>query len=130
MVERESGPTEDGGPVAPPIPSFESLRAPRRRSAIDLLLSPLEIPTEPPVETRVEDVPVEVATPVPAAPPVEVPAAPPIEGPVAAASPVAPRPAEWGDLLHLGTRLGVCAVRLVADGASRGLAGVRSLLRG
>ena len=105
-MERESGPGEDDAPVAPPIPSFESLRAPRRRSAIDLLFPPAEAPT------------------------VEAPVEAPVEEPAAVSTPTAPRPAEWGDLLHLGTRLGSCAVRLVADGATRGLAGVRALLRG
>ncbi|WP_448628543.1 DNA-directed RNA polymerase subunit alpha C-terminal domain-containing protein [Geodermatophilus sp. URMC 64] len=37
-------PIEDEAPAAPPIPSFASLREPRRRSAVDLL-----VPGAPPV---------------------------------------------------------------------------------
>ncbi len=116
MVERESGTVEDDAPVAPPIPSFESLRAPRRRSAIDLLLPPAGAPA-----ARVVEASEEHRTETPAAA-----AAPAAASPVEPAVPAAPRPAEWGDLLALGTRMGSCAVRLVAGG----LTGLRSLLRG
>src|SRR4051812_21520905 len=37
--------TQDEAPAAPPVPSFDSLRDPRRRSAIDLLVP---IPESPP----------------------------------------------------------------------------------
>jgi hypothetical protein len=121
VVQRESGPPEDDGPVAPPIPSFESLRAPRRRSAIDLLLPPPAAPVETPVEATAEE---SAGTPVQA--PAQASAAPSSTAP----SSTAPRPAEWGDLVAFGARVGTCAVRLVADGATRGFEGLRALLRG
>ena len=51
---RGRGHDEDESPAAPPIPSFASLRAPRRPSAVDLLLpdarvaEPTPLPTPPP----------------------------------------------------------------------------------
>jgi hypothetical protein len=36
----DSDAPQDDGPKAPPVPSFESLRDPRRRSALDLLVPP------------------------------------------------------------------------------------------
>ncbi|MGY1739480.1 MULTISPECIES: hypothetical protein [unclassified Blastococcus] len=101
MVDRESGPPEDDAPVPPPIPSFDSLRAPRRRSAVDLLLPPAE-PT-----ALVDPVaPVDLEELAPAAPRAPRPAP-------------APRPAEWADLLRLGAWLGGCLAQRV-----------RGLLRG
>ncbi|RBY83349.1 hypothetical protein [Blastococcus sp. TF02A-26] len=90
MSDRESGSIEDDGPASPPIPSFDSLRAPQRRSALDLFVPPA--PPAPPAE--------EIPRPV-------------------AAAPAGPRPAEWGDLVLLGTHLTRCVTR-----------GLRSLLRG
>ncbi len=104
MVERESGTIEDDAPVAPPIPSFASLRGPQRRSAVDHLFAPAEPGTE-----RGTDVPEEPRDEAPAR-----------------STTAAPRPAEWGDLLALGTRLGACAVRLVAGGLTE----LRTRLRG
>ena len=88
MSDRESGPFEDDGPASPPIPSFESLRAPQRRSALDLFVP---APSEP----------IRDARPVPEAAPAAVPPSPP----------AAPRPAEWGDLLLLGAHLTRCLTR-------------------
>lgn len=68
---------EDESQTPPVIPSFASLRAPRRRAAMDWL------------------------DPVP--PPAPVAAAPP--PPRAARQAPAPRPAEWPDLLRLGARV-------------------------
>src|SRR3954451_16237390 len=62
-------------PVAPPVPSFESLRAPRRRSPIDLLPPP---------------------PPAPVAEPVAAPRAAPVP---------APRPPDYADLLRLGVHV-------------------------
>ena len=42
----DSDAPQDDGPKAPPVPSFDSLRDPRRRSALDLLMPPPE-PPEP-----------------------------------------------------------------------------------
>jgi len=36
----DSDAPQDDGPQAPPVPSFDSLRDPRRRSALDLLMPP------------------------------------------------------------------------------------------
>jgi hypothetical protein len=38
-IEPASEPAEEESPAAPAIPSFDSLRAPRRRTAVDLLVS-------------------------------------------------------------------------------------------
>lgn len=62
---------EQESPAAPSIPSFASLRAPRGRSAIDLL-----VPGEDPARSAAAPAPV-----------------------------VAPRPAEYADLLRFGVRL-------------------------
>ncbi|MGY1632461.1 hypothetical protein ACI784_12220 [Geodermatophilus sp. SYSU D01186] len=77
------GTAEEESPDAPAIPSFESLRGPRRRTAVDLI-----VPATPP--------------------PAEDPPAP---GPAAGRPATAggPRPAEYADLLRLGSR----AVRAV-----------------
>jgi hypothetical protein len=44
--------SEDEGPASPEVPSFDSLRDPRRRSALDLLVPsappPAASPAEPP----------------------------------------------------------------------------------
>lgn len=77
-----SGPDESESPAAPAIPSFASLRGPRRRSAIDLLLSDA---VSGPSAARLD----------PAAP-----AARPAPAPAAARP--APRPAEYADLVRFG----------------------------
>src|SRR4051794_25880331 len=66
-------------PVPPPIPSFESLRGPRRRTTVDLIA--------------------------PATPPPQPSAAGPAPGGGARPAPASgPRPAEYGDLLRLCVR--------------------------
>ena len=40
----DSDAPQDDGPKAPPVPSFDSLRDPRRRSALDLLMPPPATP--------------------------------------------------------------------------------------
>jgi hypothetical protein len=68
-------PETDGWPDAPTIPSFESLRAPRRRVAMDLLVpEPLRTPEADPVAST---------------------------APEAGQRP-APRPPDYADLLTLG----------------------------
>jgi hypothetical protein len=114
VIDQESDRTDDGAPVAPPIPSFASLRAPQRRSALDLLLPPAQAPAD------LEPEAVSGAEPGESAPAARVPE------PTAPSAPAAPRPAEWGDLLRLGAQLGTCVTRVVADR----LAGLRSLFRG
>ena len=81
----------DGNPSdrAPSIPSFGSLRGPRRRSPVDLL-----VPGEPLAPVRAA----RPAAPEPAASPAEPPAV--------------PRPPEWSDLLHLGVHVGRAVVAL------------------
>jgi hypothetical protein len=64
----------------PAIPSFGSLRDPRRRSAIDLLIPGKE-------------------------PGAGSPSPEPAAAPPAAAAPAAPRPPEWSDLLHLAVHV-------------------------
>ena len=76
LPEAGTPPADGESPAAPAIPSFASLRDPRRRTPVDLL-----VPEQPPAE------PPAVPTPPPAAP----------AG--------APRPAEWGDLWRLGLRV-------------------------
>lgn len=77
---------EQESPAAPAIPSFASLRAPQRRTAMDLL-----VPGLPP------DLPAD-------APP-SAPSPPAAPGPPAPGAPGAPRPAEYGDLLRIGAHL-------------------------
>jgi len=85
----EPAPTPEEKPAAPVMPSFDSLRGPRRRSAVDLLLP--EQPPEPLAEPLPEPLP-----------------GPPVSARAAAA---APRPPEYADLLLLGLR----GARAVAD---------------
>jgi hypothetical protein len=73
------GAAEEESPAAPAIPSFESLRGPRRRTGVDLLVPGTPAPDPAP------------------APPRPAPAG-------------GPRPAEYADLLRLGSRV----VRAVA----------------
>jgi hypothetical protein len=80
------------------MPSFESLRSPRRRSAVDLLLpGPLEseAPDVPAPDVPAHDVPA------PELPAPDLPA-PDLPGVPAARAVV--RPAEYGDLLRFATR--------------------------
>jgi hypothetical protein len=77
---------EAESPAAPAIPSFASMRAPQRRTAMDLL-----VPGHP---AGPEDAP-----PGPPGPPT-APTAPSAPEP-----PRAPRPAEYGDLLRIGSHL-------------------------
>src|SRR3954454_19538631 len=78
-------PSDDDAPPSPAIPSFESLRAPRRRSALDVLL-----PEPPP------------ATPEPPTTPA---------GTAGGAAP-GPRPPEYADLSRLGAHLLRAAVTM------------------
>ena len=94
---RGRGTDERESPLAPPIPSFASLRAPRRTHAVlDVLLPPAqpELPL-PPVPPPVRELPAPVAQP----------------APVARTAP-APRPAEWPDLLWFSVRMASAALRL------------------
>lgn len=90
-------PDDEESPAAPAIPSFDSLRAPRRRTAVDLL-----VPGAPP--------------PPPPSPPVS---APPAQAPPATPEAPAPghavRPPDYADLL----RLGVHVARAVATAPAR-----------
>ena len=43
-ISPETGPADEESPAAPAIPSFASLRAPRGRSAVDLLLPGAHLP--------------------------------------------------------------------------------------
>ncbi|MGY1694314.1 DNA-directed RNA polymerase subunit alpha C-terminal domain-containing protein [Geodermatophilus sp. SYSU D00814] len=89
---------DDGGPDSPAIPSFASLRDPRRRTALDLLVPESGTPD---AEAWSEPAP-------DPGPPAGRPPAPPGDagrGPAAA-----PRPAEYADLLRLGARLARVAV--------------------
>jgi len=45
----DSDAPQDDGPQAPPVPSFDSLRDPRRRSPLDLLVPPAPAPEPEPV---------------------------------------------------------------------------------
>jgi hypothetical protein len=83
---RGRGTDEAESPQAPPIPSFASLRAPRRSNpALDVLVPPpvAEAPL-PPVLPPVRELP----------------------------PPAAPRPAEWSDLLRFGVCVASAALRL------------------
>ena len=84
---RGRGNDEDESPAAPPIPSFASLRAPRRtHAALDLLLPPADDEQRP---------------------------LPPVPPPVREDPPAAtPRPAEWADLLRFGVRMASAAFQL------------------
>ncbi|MBM7808931.1 hypothetical protein JOD57_004768 [Geodermatophilus bullaregiensis] len=93
--EAGTAPAEEESPAAPSIPSFASLRDPRRRTPVDLL-----VPGEPPAG------PPPVEPPTPAAPTVGSPPVGPPAAPATSAAPVgAPRPAEWGDLWRFGLRV-------------------------
>jgi hypothetical protein len=94
--------------AAPPMPSFDSLRDPRRRTAIDLLVpaSPLQ------------------ASPAPASPPATGRPAPG----------AAPRPPDYADLVRLGVHLArvsaAVPLRLVRWSAGIPVRGLRRLLGG
>jgi hypothetical protein len=92
----------DEGPASPAIPSFESLRGPRRRSALDLLVP--EQPPEPPAD--VETVPdgTDVGTDVGTDGGTDVGTDVGTDGDVVPEPSRAPRPAEWADLAALGVR--------------------------
>lgn len=85
-VDAEPEAAEDGAPPSPVIPSFDSLRAPRRRTAVDVL-----VPGPPPARS----------TP------------PPARSTSARSTTAgAARPAEYADLLRLGARVIRAAVGL------------------
>jgi hypothetical protein len=81
---------EGEAPTTPEMPSFASLRDPRRRTALDLLVPAADAAGD---GTGADE------EPPPAPEPVAVRRAAP-----------APRPAEYADLLHLGVRLARAAV--------------------
>jgi hypothetical protein len=83
VVPEPAADPEQESPAAPAIPSFDSLRAPRRRSAVDLL-----VPGAPP----------------PASEPVREPAPRPVPS-------AAPRAPEYADLWRLGVRVVRWSVR-------------------
>ncbi|MCZ2826227.1 MULTISPECIES: DNA-directed RNA polymerase subunit alpha C-terminal domain-containing protein [unclassified Modestobacter] len=89
QVQPPPEPVEEESPDAPAIPSFDSLRDPRRRTAFDLL-----VPEQP-------------AAPAPAPPPAAAPASSPAPPP--APTRHAP-PAEYGDLLRWAAHLAAAAV--------------------
>jgi hypothetical protein len=105
---RETGAADEDSPHAPAIPSFASLRAPRGRSAVDLLLpgaasGPAAAPAHAPR-------PAQTPRPVPE-----------------------PRPAEYADLLRFGVDLVRAAVavpgRLVGWAVHEPRACLRRVLR-
>jgi hypothetical protein len=57
-IDPEPEPAEEESPAAPMIPSFDSLRAPRRRTAVDLLM-----PEPPPVPPATGPAPAGVSRP-------------------------------------------------------------------
>jgi len=85
--DQERGRDGDEVRASPRIPSFESLRAPRRRTAVDVLTPGLA----PVAEVRAPG-PADVA---------------PAPGQPAAAG---PRPATYADLLHFGLRMASAVV--------------------
>ncbi|MGY2084072.1 DNA-directed RNA polymerase subunit alpha C-terminal domain-containing protein [Blastococcus sp. SYSU DS0539] len=92
-----SASAEEESPAAPSIPSFDSLRGPRRRSAVDLLL-----PDAPAPETGSPEVPspgTGSPRPSPSRPPSARPA------PAAPAGPAPVRPPDYADLLRLGVHV-------------------------
>ena len=104
-----TGPADEESPVAPMIPSFESLRGPRRRSAVDLLLP----------------APVSGMTTAPSRP------APSAARPTPAPSPArpVPRPAEYADLLRFGIQLARAAAAVPGRVAGWALREPRACLR-
>ena len=95
---------DDGAPPAPAIPSFASLRDPRRRTAFDLLVP--EAPADP--EPAADPVPDPDPDPDPdpqaqVEVEVETESGPAVGG-------AGPRPAEYADLLRFGIRLARAAV--------------------
>ncbi|WP_336026995.1 DNA-directed RNA polymerase subunit alpha C-terminal domain-containing protein [Geodermatophilus sp. FMUSA9-8] len=106
---------DDGGPASPEIPSFASLRDPRRRTAFDLLVpeAQVEAPAEALLATG-EDAGAAGAPEDDADPgddePEPAPASPRATTPRA----TAPRPAEYADLLAFGVRVARSAVTLPA----------------
>ena len=87
--DRGSGAAEEESPAAPPMPSFASLRAPQRRTALDLLM-----PAEQPAAPEQPEVPEQPEAP--------EPPGPPATGPAPAAG---PRPPDYADLLALGVHV-------------------------
>jgi hypothetical protein len=85
-ASRETGAADEESPATPAIPSFASLRAPRGRSAVDLLLPGAATGPGAP-------------RPAPAPRPARAPRPDP-----------APRPAEYADLLRFGIHLVRAAV--------------------
>ena len=101
---------DEESPAAPAIPSFASLRAPRGRSAIDLL-----VPGADPVPSAPAPATVPAAGPRAAVGPAPAAGSRPAAEPRPAAG---PRPAEYADLLRFGVRMArfVAGVPLRAAG--------------
>ena len=87
VVPEPAADPEQESPAAPAIPSFDSLRAPMRRSAVDLLVPGAPPPAPAPVPEAVRE---PAPRPVPAS---------------------APRPPEYADLWRLGVRVVRWSVR-------------------
>ncbi len=95
---RGRGADDEESPAAPPIPSFASLRAPRRmNAALDVLLPPA-------AEAPAAQAPLAQTPVVEPAPVVDRRVRPVV-------TPPTPRPAEWPDLLHFGVRVATTALR-------------------
>jgi hypothetical protein len=97
-VSPETNPADEESPAAPAIPSFASLRAPRGRSAVDLLLPGVAAGAAAPRQA-----PAPRHAPAPRSAPEPEPAPAPRRAP-------APRPAEYADLLRFGVHLVRAAV--------------------
>ncbi|WP_222263301.1 DNA-directed RNA polymerase subunit alpha C-terminal domain-containing protein [Modestobacter marinus] len=95
-------PARDEGPPSPAIPSFASLRAPQRRTAMDALLPPA-----PPATGPAPTPPTAGAAPTtpPAGPTPTTPPAGPTPTTSAAAPAAGPRTPEYADLCRLGAEL-------------------------
>ncbi|MGY1722059.1 DNA-directed RNA polymerase subunit alpha C-terminal domain-containing protein [Blastococcus sp. SYSU DS0533] len=94
--------SEEEGPVAPAIPSFASLRGPRRRSAVDLLVPAASEPAEP---GAAEPGAAEPGPAVSRSQPPATPAAAARPSTGAGGPPVAVRPPDYADLLRLGVHV-------------------------
>ncbi|CCG03739.1 DNA-directed RNA polymerase subunit alpha C-terminal domain-containing protein [Blastococcus saxobsidens] len=93
-------PDDEESPAAPTIPSFASLRGPRRRSAVDLLL-----PDAPPPPSAAETPPTAAGNPPTVPSMVEAP--PPVPPAAGTPPPTVPpvRPPDYADLLRLGVHV-------------------------
>ncbi|MFD2091145.1 DNA-directed RNA polymerase subunit alpha C-terminal domain-containing protein [Blastococcus deserti] len=102
------GPDEEESPAATAIPSLDSLRAARRRSAVDLLVPGASPSGSSPSGSSPSGSSPSGSSPSGSPPSGSSPSAPSSTRPRAAASPTGttPRPAEYADLLRLALYLG------------------------